>query len=75
MEKYFSLPSPEEAVHLLDRMYVRNLGYDPVIELVWLIGNHVAAICHHAMMSTRDFWPNFITVFQELYLKRVEKQW
>lgn len=48
---------------------------DIVLESVWLISNHVAAICHLTFEFTTNFWADYYPLFAQMYLNPMVKHW
>ncbi|CAG7837510.1 unnamed protein product [Allacma fusca] len=52
-----------------------NKDKNIVIEIAWLVANHVAAVCHAVSKQDYNFWPNFIRIFNKFYLLPLSYEW
>jgi len=75
LDSYANVAESDDWSEAIDPILMLNEDNDLVIETVWLIANHVAATCHHAMDFVVNFWADFIEMFNQMYLSVVEKSW
>jgi hypothetical protein len=52
-----------------------NRDKNVVIEIAWLVANHVAAVCHAVSKQDYNFWPNFVRIFNKVYLLPLAHEW
>jgi len=82
LEKYRKIRTPDgvkKAVEAMTSVFTPENSETPIdviVEALWIVGNHVAGICHHLLHKV---WPNFYTIyiraFQDFYLIPLEVAW
>lgn len=72
MKSYKSLSDITEKI---DDMLGVKPDFDHVMEINWLMGNLVAAICSKARQFDVNFLQRFLNAYQMLYYSPVEAIW